>query len=262
MLKEKYQIYFGDCLEVMDQLTSNSIDLILADLPYGTTACDWDIIIPFELLWEKYKKVSKKNTAVILFGNQPFSSLIITSNVKNFKHHWIWNKIKPAGFQHAKYKPLMQHEDIFVFCSGKLNYRPIKTKRIKTVRSHIYSTSKSAPSSKKDNNDRTYKDYYPKSILEFSNADQNNRLHPTQKPVPLLEYLILTYTNEGDLVLDNTMGSGSTGEACLRTNRKFIGIEKDPEYFEIAKKRLEIVDLTGSKYVKTEEEIPVNVQIW
>ena len=230
----------GDCLKRMSEIPDGSVDMILADLPYGTTACKWDVVIPFEPLWKHYWRVIKANGAVVLFGSEPFSSHLRIYSLKEYRYDWIWNKVKPTGFQIVKHKPMQKNECISVFYKKSGSYRPQKVKknkpRARGKRSHA-----------KDNalplNDKfltgsiNYWDY-PQTILEYSNANQTNRMHPTQKPVALLEYLIRTYTNEGETVLDNVMGSGSTGVACLNTQRKFIGIEKDDAYFEIAKKRI------------------------
>ena len=230
----------GDCLEVMKTIPDKSIDMILCDLPYGTTACKWDSVIPFELLWEQYNRIIKDNCAIVLFGSEPFSSKLRMSNLKMYKYDWIWDKVKPSGFQIAKYRPMQRIENIMVFCKKQLNYYPLMEKREKIKKSKVYSKSESNPLKYSDNKERVYSEKYPQSILVFSNAVQKGKLHPTQKPVALLEYLIKTYTNEGELVLDNCMGSGSTGVACKNTNRDFIGIELDEKYFNIAKERIEL----------------------
>jgi DNA modification methylase len=228
----------GDCLEVMPKMKAGIIDLILADLPYGTTACKWDTIIPFNILWDLFHRVLKPKAVCALFGSEPFSSLLRTSNIKEFKYDWIWDKVNPSGFQIAKYAPLKQHEIISVFGKGTVNYYPIKTPRTKIKSSRHYGeSSESNPIKHLNTESRTYVDFLPKTILTFSNANRNNRYHPTQKPVALMEYLIKTYTNEGDLVLDNTMGSGTTAVACINTGRRFIGVEKEQEYFDICIKR-------------------------
>ena len=205
------QVIQGDCLEVMKDIPDKSIDMILCDLPYGTTACKWDTIIPFEPLWEQYERIIKDNGAIVLTASQPFTSALVMSNIKMFKYEWIWDKVNPSGFQIAKYNPMKQHENIVVFGRGSVNYNPIKTPRNKTKKSRHYGkSSESNPISKLDSSVRVYNDYYPKTIISFSNANRTNRLHPTQKPVALFEYLIKTYTNEGDLILDNCAGSGTT----------------------------------------------------
>lgn len=233
-------LMLGDCLERMSEIPDGSVDMILADLPYGTTACKWDVVIPFELLWAHYWRVIKSNGAVVLFGSEPFSSHLRISQIKRYRYDWIWDKVKPSGFTLAKTRPLKQHENILVFWQIKANYIAQVTQR-ENVRKYnrkgkVYGNAEHLKTD--DKQTRLLTVYKPKSIITISNADQRNRHHPTQKPVALLEYLIRTYTNEGETVLDNVMGSGSTGVACLNTNRKFIGIEKDDAYFEIAKKRI------------------------
>lgn len=231
----------GDCLELMKDIPDKSIDCIICDLPYGTTACKWDVIIPFNKLWEQYNRIIKPHGAIVLFGSQPFTSMMIASNVKKYKHSWIWNKNAGANFMNVKYMPFKVHEDIVVFSSGgKVNYYPqmiVGKERLKGgyhAKQTIYGDESNLENKPAQNNL-----YYPKSILTFSNADKNNKLHPTQKPVALIEYLIKTYTNENDVVLDNCMGSGTTAVACINTNRNFIGIELDEKYFNIAKERIE-----------------------
>jgi site-specific DNA-methyltransferase (adenine-specific) len=232
-------LYNDDCLQVMGAIPDKSVDMVLCDPPYGITACKWDVVIPFEPLWEQYKRIIKDRGAIVLFGSQPFTSFIVSSNYPMFKYEWIWDKKKPAGFQLAKVRPMIKHENILVFCKGSPMYYPIRTPRDRIKKNSFQSKSESSPLAKHDGIERVYTDFLPKSIIEISNANQRNRLHPTQKPVALLEYLIKTYTLERETVLDNCMGSGSTGVACINTNRNFIGIEKDDKYFEIAKKRIE-----------------------
>ena len=231
----------GDCLEVMKSIPDKSIDMILCDLPYGTTACKWDIIIPFKPLWEQYNRIIKDNSAIVLFGSQPFTSALIMSNLKMFKYEWIWEKDAGSNFTTVKYQPMKEHENILVFGKGKTRYFPIMQERIGSRKGKETTT---IDSGRKDSVYGTQegrgilkvgKLRYPRSIQRFN---RERGLHPTQKPVKLLEYLIKTYTNEGELVLDNCMGSGSTGVACLKTNRKFIGIEQDDKYFEIAYNRI------------------------
>ena len=235
---DKIKLLHGDCLELMKDIPDGSIDMILADLPYGTTACKWDTIIPFEPLWEQYKRIIKDNGAIVLFGSQPFTSALVMSKPRLFRHEWTWNKKSAANFMGAKYSPLKVTEDVLVFGKSKVNYKPIMVKgkgRYKgghKERENIYGKQKNKKGVWSD-------EYYPKSIIEISNASQVGKVHPTQKPVALFEYLIKTYTNEGETVLDNCMGSGTTGVACMNTNRNFIGIELDDKYFEIAKERIE-----------------------
>ena len=229
-----------DCLNAMAKLPNKSIDFILTDVPYGTTQCKWDSIIPFEPMWNELKRVIKDNGAIALFGSEPFSSALRMSNIKNFKYDWIWNKIKGGNFAILKYQPYKTHEIISVFSNKTHNYYPIKTLQ-KKRKGKVYSSSDLFPLKYKDGKERVYNDKYPKSILTISNANQKGKQHPTQKPVALLEYLIKTYTKENETVLDFTMGSGSTGVACKNTNRDFIGIELDKDYFAIAKQRIESI---------------------
>ena len=234
------ELYNGDCLELMKNIPDKSIDMILCDLPYGTTACKWDTVIPFEPLWEQYKRIIKDNGAIVLFGSQPFTSTLVNSNIKGYKHHWVWEKNRGTGFQVAKYRPMMATEDIIAFTKKgeRINYYPIMIKRDKPI---IYSGAKSsngtnplASYDKKLKKACTHK--YPTNIIKVDKVKRP--IHPTQKPVVLLEYLIKTYTNENETVLDNCMGSGSTGVACVNTNRNFIGMELDNNYFNIAKERI------------------------
>ena len=240
-LGDSVLLYHGDCLEEMNKIPDGSVDLILTDPPYGTTACKWDSVIPFEPMWSQLRRLIKPNGAMVLFGNEPFSSALRMSNIREYKYDWKWDKVKPSGFQIAKYKPMQRTEDVMVFSSlgSKVNYYPIFTDRDKPKTSKVYSQSESNPIKYSDGIVREYTKKYPQSILTFSNAVQYGKVHPTQKPIPLLEYLVKTYTQEGGTVLDFTMGSGSTGVACVNTNRKFIGIELDEKYYNISKKRIE-----------------------
>ena len=230
----------GDCLDVMKTLPNNSVDAVITDPPYGITACKWDAIIPFEPMWEQLKRITKKNGAIVLFGSQPFTSALVMSNPKMFKYEWVWDKKKHANAMLAKIQPLKIHENILVFGNSRVNYFPIKEKRKPRV--DKISSIKNGDNFGGKIVERQYSNpdglYNPKSILEISNANQANKLHPTQKPVALIEYLINTYTQEDETVLDFTMGSGTTGVACVNLNRNFIGIELDPEYFKIAEKRI------------------------
>lgn len=215
--------------------------MILCDLPYGTTACKWDSVIPFEPLWAQYHRVAKPNAAIVLTASQPFTTALIASNLKHFKYCWIWDKVRGVGFQLAKFRPMMRTEDVVVFGNGKgslATYQPQMVKRDKIKKSKCYSNSDSNPLAYNDGQEREYTDKYPTNVIEVSNASQKGKVHPTQKPVALMEYLIRTYTNEGDVVLDNCMGSGTTGVACMNTGRKFIGMEQDAKYFEISQKRI------------------------
>ena len=241
-MEKRVQLFKGDCLEVMKGIPDKSIDMILCDLPYGTTACKWDIIIPFDKLWEQYNRIIKKDKAIVLFGSEPFSSMLRMSNIKNYKYDWIWNKKLAGNGILAKKQPLKIHEIVSVF-NSKI-YIPQMTKgkmRRKLTNNPLISEINGGDGVKKAK--ETYNDlYYPISIQEFTLANlRKGRLHPTQKPIELLEYLIKTYTNENEIVLDSCMGSGSTGVASLNVNRKFIGIELDENYFNIAKERIKTV---------------------
>lgn len=252
----RYKLYQGDCLEVMDKLISLGVkfDAIITDIPYGTTACKWDSVIPLDEMWERLNKLIKLNRAIVLFGSEPFTSKLRISNIKNYKHEWYWNKNNSGNILCAKYMPLKVIENICIFSNGKCTYNPQMIKRTeKEEKEFISKRGKNHTTKKSDmfsgiksgafihTSNTKYK--YPINLLNFNarSNECNNRIrvHPTQKPVALLEYLIKTYTNEGDLVLDFTMGSGSTGVACLNTNRRFVGIELDENYFNIAKNRIE-----------------------
>ena len=232
------KIYHGNCLKGMRYIDDKSIDMILCDLPYGTTACKWDTIIPFEPLWEQYKRIIKDKGAIVLFGSEPFSSHLRMSNIKQYKYDWIWDKVRPSGFQIAKYVPMKRHEIISVFSNGTPNWYPIKEKRDKIAKGRVCSKSDSSPLKYNDGKVREYIDKNPQSILVFSKQSDGKYIHPTQKPVILCEYLIKTYTNENELVLDNCIGSGTTAIACIKTNRNFIGIDINREYVNMAKKRI------------------------
>ncbi|MGN7706852.1 DNA-methyltransferase [Chryseobacterium sp. 22543] len=243
-MKECYRLgecllYYGDCLSEMNKIRDGSVDMVLCDLPYGTTQCKWDVRLPFEQLWKQYLRVVKENGAIVLFGTEPFSSLLRLSNLKLFKYDWIWDKVKGTGFLNAKKQPLRNHEIISVFYKKQCHYHPQKTTghqkkksfRAKHHQSEVY--GKMTGESVYESTER-----YPRSIQRVSSDTQISSLHPTQKPIQLLEYLIRTYTDLGQTVLDNCMGSGSTGVACQNTGRKFIGIEKDKKYFNIAINRI------------------------
>ena len=226
------KIIHGDCLEVMKDIPNKSIDMILCDLPYGTTQCKWDSIIPFEPLWEQYKRIIKDNGAIVLTASQPFTSALVMSNIKWFKYEWIWVKNNATGHLNAKRKPMSIFEDIIVFSPSFPKYNPqgLIPFNKKVRRGH--NGSNYGVSGKENFQEFTN---YPLDILCFDS--DKNKLHPTQKPVALFEYLIKTYTNENEIVLDNCIGSGTTAIAAINTNRKFIGIEKDEEYFRIAQER-------------------------
>jgi len=237
-LLEINKIYNMDCLEGMKYIDDKSIDMILCDLPYGTTKCKWDIVIPFEPLWEQYERIIKDNGAIVLFGSQPFTSALVMSNLKLFKYEWIWQKTLATNFMLVKKQPAKKHENILVFYKKQPTYnpqmeigKPYKDKpRKRTVGIH----GNAETIKKAINNEGTR---YPSSVQLFSNGNNRN-VHPTQKPVELCEYLIKTYTNENELVLDNCIGSGTTAIACINTNRNYIGFELDKEYYEIAKNRI------------------------
>ena len=231
------ELKFGECLDKLTEISDASVDMILTDLPYGTTACSWDSIIPLDKLWEQYNRVVKENAAMVFTASQPFTTILASSNIKNFRYEWIWQKPQGTNPMNAKIMPLKSHENILVFYKTKPTYNPQMTKGtpyggFKSETSTIGEVYGKAKSVHRNNPESTR---YPKTILKFK---QEKGLHPTQKPVPLMEYLIKTYTNEGDVVLDSTMGSGTTGVACLNTSRKFIGIEKDPIYFQKAQERI------------------------
>lgn len=234
------KIYLGDCIELMKEIPDRSIDCIICDLPYGTTACAWDNVIPFDKLWEQYKRIAKPNAPIVLFGNEPFSTFLRISNIKNWKYDWIWDKKMKGGFLNAKKRPLKQYEIISVFSYGNCVYNPQMTKGL--------FRNKSSYNKRDGNGDGVYGKfrnietendiYYPSNILEYSNAAQKGKMHPTQKPVELIRYLIRTYTNEGDLILDNCIGSGTTAVAAIKEKRHFIGMELNKEYYDIACKRV------------------------
>jgi len=240
----KIELLQGDCLEVMKEIPDGSVDMILCDLPYGATACSWDTVIPFNLLWEQYHRVIKYNGAIVLNASQPFTSALIMSNIKQFKYTWTWLKNKKTGFLNAKKQPLRQVEDVVVFYRKQPTYNPQKTHGHKPVNSFTKHTSDgdTLGKTKIGVTGGGQTDRYPTNVLSIPvvNNDNSNgdKHHPTQKPVELMEYLIKTYTNKEDVVLDNCMGSGTTGIACKRLNRSFIGIELDLEYFKIAEKRI------------------------
>lgn len=229
-------------MERMKEIPSGSVDMILTDPPYGTTACKWDSIIPLEPMWEQLKRVIKPNGAIVMTASQPFTTTLIASNMKMFKYCWVWDKKKAGNIFLAKTQPMKVHEDIVVFGVKTPDYYPIMVKREKIKKSKNYGTGEAiGGSGEKEDKIYTYTHKNPISILEASNASQKGKVHPTQKPVSLMEYLIKTYTNEKETVLDFTMGSGTTGVACINLNRKFIGIEKDETYFKIAQDRIAAV---------------------
>ena len=236
----------GDCLELMKEIPDGSVDMVLTDPPYGTTDCKWDSVIPFEPMWEQLKRITKKNGAIVMTASQPFTSALVMSNVKMFKCGWIWEKNAGSNFGAVKYQPMKEHEDIVVFSKNSPAYNPQMQPRSEAGRAMISSGVKSKASNGRDVYGGLNKGYdnsgqnpelrFPRSIQRFN---RERGLHPTQKPVALMEYLIKTYTNEGETVLDFTMGSGTTGVAAKNLNRDFIGIELDETYFNIAKGRIE-----------------------
>lgn len=236
----------GDCLDRMKEIPDGSVDMILCDLPYGTTACKWDSVIPFAPLWEQYKRVAKKNAAIVLTAAQPFTSALVMSNASMFRYDWCWRKPRGTGHLNAKRQPMRDKEDVLVFYIQQPAYYP------QFGKGDPYSAMKGGKHSRvSEAGDTTYGKFmngaefrndnsgirYPKQVLEFGVVERGT-VHPTQKPVALMEYLIRTYTNEGETVLDNCMGSGTTGVACMNTGRNFIGIEKDETYFKIAEQRI------------------------
>ena len=230
-----------DCFDGMSQIDDKSIDMILCDLPYGTTQCSWDVVIPFEPLWTEYKRIIKDNGAIVLFGMEPFSSYLRISNIKMFKYDWIWDKVKGTGFLNAKKQPMRNHEIISVFYKRQCKYYPQMTenheRKTSLKKRNHPQTKVYGKMDKVTYYDSTVR--YPRSIQVFSTDTQISSIHPTQKPVALCEYLIKTYTDAGDLVLDNCAGSCSTGIACHDSGRRFIGFEKDKWIFERANKRLD-----------------------
>lgn len=230
------KLWQGDCLELMKNIPDGSVDMILCDLPYGTTACKWDSVIPFEPLWEQYERIAKKNAAIVLTASQPFTTALAFSNLNNFKYQWVWQKERPSNPQLAKIQPLKTHEDILVFSFGRASYNPQGLLEIPADKQKVHKPEKNTLNHCKRKPYVQTHTNYPKSIISFT---PERGLHPTQKPIALMEYLIRTYTNDNDLVLDNCMGSGTTGVACVNTNRNFIGIEMNETYFNIAKNRIE-----------------------
>jgi site-specific DNA-methyltransferase (adenine-specific) len=231
------RLLLGDCLDRMGEIAPGSVDLVLCDLPYGTTACKWDSVIPFEPLWREYRRVTKPNAAIVLTASQPFTAALVMSNPTWFRCEWIWRKQKPTGFLDARRKPLKDHESILVFAPAAPTYNP---QGVVAVNVRNGRANKAARGVYRGGGLR--QDYvqtegnFPRSVVEFRTDTAS--AHPTGKPVALFEYLTLTYSNPGDLVLDNSMGSGTTGVACINTDRRFIGIERDPTYFAVAEKRI------------------------
>jgi len=238
------ELWHGDCLELMKDIPDKSVDAIICDLPYQKTKSSWDILIPIDKLWLEYARIIKFNSPIVLTSIQPFSSKLVMSNLEMFKYEWIWNKKKPSNFLLSKVMPMMITETVLVFGRGKISYNPQMTKgKLRDKSANNKSKFKEVGHNgwgsvnfeqRVNINDQ----YYPKNIIEISNANQKGKTHPTQKPIDLMEYLIKTYTNEGDLVLDNCMGSGTTCLAAKNLNRQFIGIEKEEGYYNICVERL------------------------
>jgi site-specific DNA-methyltransferase (adenine-specific) len=244
-----YELKLGDTLEKMKEIPDGSIDMVLCDLPYGTTACKWDTVIPFEPLWEAYRRVLSTTGTVVLTAAQPFTSVVVCSNLQDFKYAWIWEKNRPTLPHHAKNRPMAKHEDILVFSLGKMGHAvQVKDRRMTYNPQGMVAGKKKVVSAKGSHSSITGArpnqvgiEYVamtnaPHTILRFDKEEDH--VHPTQKPVALMEYLVKTYTNSGELVLDNTMGSGTTGVACMNTGRRFIGIERDEAYFAICRERI------------------------
>lgn len=247
-MNNQIKLIQGDCLEKMREIPDGAVDMVMADLPYGTTACKWDSVIPLVPLWTEYRRICAPKAALIFTASQPFTTALINSNFEWFKYCWVWEKSRAGDVFNAKNKPLKKHEDIVVFSSGttancspnRMTYNPqglIDTHRISKNTETVRAFFAPRPSHKEEYIQTSTG--YPTSVLKFSNEGKTS--HPTQKPVALMEYLIKTYTNPGETVLDNTMGSGTSGVACMNLGRNFIGIEKDPEYFRIASERIAAV---------------------
>ena len=231
------RLWHGDCLTLMKDIDTNSVDMLLVDLPYGTTQCKWDSIISLKDLWIEYNRIIKDNGAMLFHCAQPFTSNLIMSNVKNFKYEWVWEKSKASNYLNAKKQPLRAHESIAVFYRKPPTYNPQMTqgeaynKGTAKRETEVYGSQRAVEV--KSDGER-----YPRTVQYFVTAEKEGKLHPTQKPIALTEYCVKTFSNPGDVILDNTMGSGTTGVACVNLDREFIGIEKDKEYFDIAVERI------------------------
>lgn len=248
---EQNNIYLGDCLDLMVDIPDKSIDMILCDLPYGTSNCKWDTIIPFNKLWEQYERVIKDNGAIVLTASQPFTSALVMSNPKIFKYEWIWKKNAGSNFACLKYQPMKEHESILVFSKNKTIYNPQMQERAESGKARVktkitYNTKTELVENSLHSKVSSVRPQlrYPSSVQLFN---RERGLHPTQKPVALFEYLIKTYTNENDIVLDNCMGSGTTAVACINTKRNFIGIEKEEKYYNIAKERINSIESKNNR---------------
>lgn len=261
-LSDGIQLYHADCFDVFPSIADKSVDAIIADLPYGTTACKWDSILPLDELWKEYNRVIKDAGVIVLFASQPFTTKLISSNLKYYRYNWVWNKMFGSNFANVNSMPLKFHEDICVFYRKKPTYNKQVVKRDVAIDAINWKNDKkqSDVNFKGMKNPQATSKLYnyknPTSILEFSSVagecNNTKRVHPTQKPIDLMEYLIKTYTNENQVVLDNTMGSGTTGVACLNTSRRFIGIEKEKEYFDIAVRRITGGNTRPTKTTKTD----------
>ena len=238
-------LYRGDCLEIMPLLPDASVDMVLVDPPYGTTDCKWDSVIPLEPMWAQLKRLIKPRGAIVMTASQPFTTALISSNMKMFKYCWVWDKRYSSNYPQAKRQPMKRHDDVVVFNSASETYFPIMEKRDVPIKkgankgARVFNRGGRRPGlSRQDYDGKVYTHKYPESIIFFPTRQRGEKNHPTQKPVALMEYLIKTYTNAGETVLDFTMGSGTTGVACVNLGRRFIGIELDPEYFDIAVRRI------------------------
>lgn len=240
---ELNRIYQIDCLDGMKLIPDKSISAIITDLPYGTTSCKWDTIIPFDNLWEQYERIIKDNGAIVLFGSQPFTSALVMSNAKLFKYSLVWDKVNSSSGLHAKIQPLKSHEDILVFGKGKITYNPQMTlankHRVDKEREIPNGEAFNGKSKKRVYDNKGFK--YPKSILTFSNANQKDKVHPTQKNLDLVRWLVRTYTNENEIILDSCMGSGTLAVASILENRRFIGFETETNYIKVSNQRIESV---------------------
>lgn len=234
------KLMLGDCLKIMDEIPDQSIDMVLADPPYGTTQCKWDSVIPLEPMWEQLKRVIKPKGVVVMTAQTPFDKVLGSSNLSQLKYEWIWEKTAATGHLNAKKAPMKAHENILVFYSSLPTYNPQKTTGHNPVNSYLKKSNQDGECYGKTKSvaGGGSTERFPRSVLVFSSDKQTNRLHPTQKPVTLMEYLIKTYTNEGETILDFVMGSGTTGVAARNLNRSFIGIELDEGYFDVAKNRI------------------------
>jgi len=232
-------LHLGDCLDVMQGIPDGSVDMVCTDPPFGTTACKWDSVIPFEPMWEQLKRIVKPSGAIVLMASQPFTSALVMSNVKMFKYCWVWDKKRGSGFNYARFQPMRQHEDIAVFYKIAPKYESTGKPYIIPVTYKMAGTPSDSSHMTHSDTDRKVTATHRKktSIIEFEKVNQGS-VHPTQKPVALMEYLIRTYTNAGETVLDFTCGSGTTGVACVNTGRRFIGIEMDADYFTVAQARI------------------------